>query len=270
MRALALTAIPLLALVRFEGPVALLKFGFVPATTASKAVALPALDDAIANQAAVSAALTSIFRGKFCDTLVPRKTTSFKRDDVIYDVGDKSKTLFLLQNGIVKVGAFTSDGGEVIYDVRKGGDVIGELCASEQERSDRAVALEDTDAIAVPFQEIKDILMSRPDLMTLLIEVFCRALKDAYAQIDTLATDDTIHRLAKVLMGLAFKIGRRVGVTVEIPTYLTQEEIAQMVIARRERISTALNFLRREGMVQYTARGRLMLDVRKLEALVTG
>jgi hypothetical protein len=40
-----------------------------------------------------------------------------------------------------------------------------------------------------------------------------------------------------------------------------------MMVARRERISTALNFLRRQGMVQYTARGHLMIDLRTLESL---
>jgi hypothetical protein len=29
----------------------------------------------------------------------------------------------------------------------------------------------------------------------------CRALKDAYAQVNTLAIDDTVHRLIKVLIG---------------------------------------------------------------------
>ena len=51
----------------------------------------------------------------------------------------------------------------------------------------------------------------------------------------------------------------------ELPAYLTQEEIAQMVAARRERISTALNSLRRRGMVHYSARGHLMLDMASLE-----
>jgi CRP-like cAMP-binding protein len=82
----------------------------------------------------------------------------------------------------------------VIYDVRKGGDVVGELCASELERPDRAVALERTDTISVPFQEIKDILMTRPDLMTTMFDVFCRALKEAYAQINTLAADNTVGK----------------------------------------------------------------------------
>ena len=223
-------------------------------------------DDPLARQAAVSTALMFVFRGKFCDVILPgRKPTTFDKHDSIYEVGDDVRTLFFLQSGFAKVGTMNLDGREVIYDVRKAGDVVGELCAYEPARLDRAVALERTDAIGVPFEEIMEVLLKSPGLVAMLIEVFCRALKEAYGQVNTLAMDDTVRRLAKVLMGLATKLGRRSGSLVEIPTYLTQEEIAQMVAARREGVSTALNCLRRQGMVHYTNRGHLALDVGALE-----
>jgi CRP-like cAMP-binding protein len=222
----------------------------------------------VAHQAAISTALLSACRGRFCDAVLPgRKATTFHKNDVIYDVGDRTRTLFFLRSGFVKVGAITSNGQEVIYDIRKQGDVVGELCASELERPDRAVALERTDAIAVSFKEIRDLLMTRPDLMIGMIDVFCRSLKDAYAQINALASDSMVQRLAKILTGLASKIGQQSSSLIEIPTYLTQEDIAQMVVARRERISTALTFLRRQGIVQYTARRHLLIDLAKLESL---
>jgi CRP/FNR family transcriptional regulator, cyclic AMP receptor protein len=223
-------------------------------------------DDSI-SQAAVSTALASVFRGKFCDAILPnRKRTTFKKEEVIYDVGDEERTLFFLQDGFVKVGTITSDGHELIYDVRKGGDVVGELCASEPRRPDRAVALEQTEAIPVPFEEVLEVVRKQPDLLARLVDVFCRALNEAYAQLNTLAVDDTVHRLAKVLLKLAAKIGQSSGPEIEVPTYLTQEEIAQMVAARRERISTALNFLRRKRMIQYTNHGHLVLNVKALES----
>jgi CRP-like cAMP-binding protein len=164
------------------------------------------------------------------------------------------------------VGTITSDGHELIYDVRKGGDVVGELCASETHRPDRAVALEQTEAIPVPFQDVMEVVQKQPDLLARLVDVFCRALNEAYAQVNTLAVDDTVHRLSKVLLKLAAKIGQHSGPEVEIPTYLTQEEIAQMVAVRRERISTALNFLRRKRMIQYSNHGHLVLNVKALQS----
>src|ERR1700682_6033861 len=228
---------------------------------------LPIDFDASLSQAAVSTALVSVFRGKFCDAILPnRKTTTFKKEEILYNVGDKERTFFFLQNGFVKVGTITSDGHELIYDVRKGGDVVGELCASEPRRPDRAVALEQTDAIPVPFEEVMEVVGKQPDLLGRVVDVFSGALNEAYAQVNTLAVDDTVHRLSKVLLKLAAKIGQSSGSEVEIPTYLTQEEIAQMVVARRERISTALNFLRRKKMIQYTNHGHLLLNVAALES----
>lgn len=223
-------------------------------------------DDSL-SQAGVSTALISVFRGKFCDAILPgRKTTTFSKEEVIYNVGDKERTFFFLQNGFVKVGTITSDGHELIYDVRKGGDVVGELCASEARRPDRAVALEQTEAIPVPFEDVMDVVRKQPDLLARLVDVFCRALNEAYAQVNTLAVDDTIHRLSKVLLKLAAKLGQNLGPEVEIPAYLTQEEIAQMVVARRERVSTALNFLRRKKLIRYTNHGHLVLNVTALES----
>jgi CRP-like cAMP-binding protein len=235
--------------------------------TKTRRAGVPA-DDDVATQIALSTALVSVFRGNFCDVILPnRKPVSFAKNEVIYTVGDKERTLFFLQNGFVKIGTITTNGNKLIYEIRKGGDVVGELCVTEQERPDRAMALETTEAIPVPFEDIKSLLMTNSHLMTTLIDVFCAALKQAYAQVNTLASDNTIHRIAKILVNLAVKIGRRSGSLIEIPTYLTQEEISQMVAARRERVSTGLNFLRRQGMVQYTNRGHLLIDEDGLRSL---
>lgn len=219
------------------------------------------------SQAGVSTALVSVFRGKFCEAILPnRNSVTFQKEEVIYDVGHRERTLFFLQDGFVKVGTITMDGHELIYDVRKGGDVVGELCASHVRRPDRAVALEQTRAIPVPFDEVMEVIRKQPGLLARLVEVFCQSLNEAYDQVNTLTVDDTAHRLAKVLLKLATKLGRISGPAVEIPTYLTQDEIAQMTGARRERISTALNFLRRKHMIQYTTRGHLVLNLKALEA----
>ncbi|HVH72840.1 MAG TPA: hypothetical protein VNB49_17260, partial [Candidatus Dormibacteraeota bacterium] len=44
------------------------------------------------------------------------------------------------------------------------------------------------------------------------------ALSEAYEQVNTLATDDTLHRLVRVLLKMATKLGQGPGQTVEIPT----------------------------------------------------
>ena len=214
----------------------------------------------------LSTALSSIFRGKLCDAVLrDRVVTTFEKDEVIYEAGDGNRTLFFIRSGFVKIGTVTEDGHELIYDVRKGGDLVGELCASAYPREDRAVALERADIIAVPLDDVLAIVRQDQELLRQLVQVFCNSLSDAYDQLNSVAFGDTVHRLARVLVRLGSQLGRPTGQGLEISTYLTQEDIAQMVAVRRERVSTAMNVLRARGMVGYSRGGYIVVDLRALE-----
>jgi CRP-like cAMP-binding protein len=225
--------------------------------------------DSATHNGPLSSALARTFRGELCDvTLRNRSVATFEKDQVIYDAGDGNQTFFFLQKGFVKVGSITEDGHELIYDVRKAGDIVGELCASGQQRLDRAVALERTEVIAVPLDEILEIVQTNRHLLQELVQMFCESLSDAYDQLNTLASSDTVHRLVRVLVRLGAQLGHTSGLRTELSAYLTQEEISQMVVARRERVSTAMNFLRNRGMVNYSHRGYLVLDLKALQNYV--
>ena len=224
------------------------------------------MDKEACGLAALSATLLPIFRGKFCDLLLPgRATTTFEHDEILYERGDQERSLFFVLSGVVKTGTITRDGREIVYDLRKERDVIGELCAFHEIRRDRAVALTRTVTAVVPFEEALGTIAQHVVMVRDFIGVFCGALAEAYDQIDSLAFDSVLLRTTGVLRSLARKFGRATGGSIELPMYLSQEELAQMVAARRERVSTALNNLRREGIVHYSPRGHLRLDIRKLD-----
>jgi CRP/FNR family cyclic AMP-dependent transcriptional regulator len=223
-------------------------------------------DDTVVHMAALSSALAPIFRGRFCDVLLQdRAARTFNKDEVIYDLGSKERIFFFIRRGVVKTGTITDLGREIIYDLRKDGDVVGELCAVESMRRDRAVAVELTEAVPVAFDEVMDALAKHPALLRDLVGIFCGAISEAYDQVNRLAMDNVMPRLVSVLKSLVKKLGRPLGGLVEIAAYLTQEELSQMVVARRERVSTALNSLRRHGIAQYSPRGHLLLDMQALE-----
>lgn len=218
------------------------------------------------SQASLSAALATIFRGKLCDTLFQnRSVATFEKDQVIYDVGDEPPTLFFIRSGFVKIGTVIEDGHELIFEVRGAGDVVGELCASGQPRRDRAAALERAQITAVPFEDVLEVMQKEPDVLRQMLQVLCASLSDAYEQLSWVAFSGTVHRLVKILVRLGNQLGRPSADGTEISTLLTQEEIAQMVAVRRERLSTAMNFLRSRGLIGYSRRGYIVLDLRALE-----
>lgn len=225
-----------------------------------------ATKDAALQERAPSAALVSL--GKLCDVLLSTQPKElFEKDAVLYEVGDCDQKFFFIREGFVKVGTILEDGREIIYDIRKEGDVAGELCAAQQPRRDRAVALERTRAIPVPYSEVISILQHHPEVLARFLEALWACLADACQQINVLALHDVLHRLASLLANLAAKVGKPCGDLVQIPAYLTQEELSQMVAARRERVSTALNMLRRRGALDYSNGGHLMVRVAMLRKI---
>lgn len=219
--------------------------------------------------AAVSSALAPVFRGKLCDVLLAtRAPRAFERHAVLYDLGETDRSLFFIRSGVVKTGTITQEGREIIYDVRKDGDVVGELCALDTSRRDRAIAVEATGAIVIGFEEVVATLAGNALLLSTFITALSEVLADAYAQLNRVVRGDVGHGLIAVLKTLARKLGRPNGSLIEIDAYLTQEELAQMVVARRERVSTALNTLRRSGVVHYSANGHLLLDLEAMDRWV--
>lgn len=228
--------------------------------------AAPNDDDGPAELAPTALALARLFRGRFCDVLLPdRPSRIYAKDTLLYEVGERDRTLHFLRQGVVKIGTITGSGREIIYDLRKEGDVVGELCALDALRRDRAVAVERTEAVSIPLVEVIETLGRHPALLGDFVAMFSAALADAHDQVNRLAHDDVMSRLVSVLQALAGKLGRRVGDRVEIAAYLTQEEVSQMVMARRERVCTALNTLRRRGIAQYSPRGHLIVDLHALD-----
>jgi len=212
-------------------------------------------------EAALSSTLSSIFRGRFCQTLLQnRSPQKFEKGETLYDIGRNERLFFFIRSGVVKIGTITETGEEVIFDIRKAGEVVGELSASSSPRIDRAVALELTEAVPISYEEILETIQKNQPLLRDLIQLFCDSILNAQEQVTSLAFRDIMQRLTKTLLDLAGQLGRPTGKRIEITAYLTQEELAQIVAARRERISLGLNLLRRHGLIEYTAGGHLIVD----------
>lgn len=212
-------------------------------------------------EAHLSSSLSTIFRGRFCGILLQNRIAQrFEKGETLYDAARKGDSFFFIRSGMVKIGTIIETGEEVIFDIRKAGQVVGELSASACPRIDRAVALELTEAVPVSYEEILETIQKNQPLLRELIQLFCDSLLNAQEQVTSLAFRDTMHRLTKTLLDLAGQLGQPTGNRVEIAAHLTQEELAQMVAARRESVSLALGLLRRHGMIEYTHHGHSVVD----------
>jgi CRP/FNR family transcriptional regulator, cyclic AMP receptor protein len=204
--------------------------------------------------------LSSLFQGGLCETLTARKGRRFEGNQIIYNIGDRASSVFFLRQGLVKLNAVSSDGKEVILSVHKPNEIFGEFCLCEGKRNEMAVAMEASEIVEIRFEELLEQLQQNHEAMLNFLISVCQRLSKAHQIISEFSFDNLPKRLARALLRLADDIGQESPNGTELTHYITQEELAQMVSARREVVSTALSRLRDRQLISYSRKGKLTIN----------
>ncbi|MDQ1445553.1 MAG: family transcriptional regulator, cyclic receptor protein, partial [Acidimicrobiaceae bacterium] len=167
---------------------------------------------------------------------------TLQRNDVVCSEGQPADELFLVQSGRIAIAKRSIDGRESVVALMEEGDLFGEMPLFDDEggRSAEARALEPSSLLAVPYPAVRAALQERPDVLWSVVRLLARRLRVTDAALaDTMFLDVT-GRTAKRLLELA-------GDADEFVLPVTQEELAGMVGASRERVNKAISAFIRLG-----------------------
>jgi len=211
-------------------------------------------------------ALSSLFRGKLCDQLVQgRPRRRLVAGESIYQIGDLAQTLYFVHSGLIKGVVVTESGRELILQLHKPRDIFGEVCFCETGRLDQAVAVEASEITEIRFDDLVTHLQQNRQALLDLLKAIGERLSEAYEQLRTFAVDRRMERLVRTLLKLGKDFGSKTSAGVEIAHYLKQEEIGQVIGARREVVSGLLNQLRSLGLISYSRNHKIAIDAKGLE-----
>jgi CRP-like cAMP-binding protein len=185
----------------------------------------------------------------------------FRRGDVIFEKGELATHLYVVFSGRVAIVARADDGRESVMAVLGPGALFGEMSLFDGgHRSANARALTVVHAIAIDFDDVREVLRDRPEVLWAVVRILARRLRatdDALA--DAMFLDVT-GRTAKRLLELADGED-------EFRMPLTQEELAGMVGASRERVNKAIATFIKLGWLEVSGRSRYrILDREELVA----
>ena len=209
-------------------------------------------------------ASTDFFRDASTESLSALATAGTRhtlvRNDMLFGEGDPPDCLYLVATGRLAIAiANPIDRRESVVALMEAGDLFGELAMLDDgPRSAMARALEPTVVYAVPFQPVINLLEADPRLLwnvTRLLAQRLRAMDEALADSVFL---DVPGRTAKRLLELA-------GDSDEFVLPVTQEELAGMVGASRERVNKALASFVRLGWLEQRDRRYIIRERDRLE-----
>ena len=186
------------------------------------------------------------------------------RGDVLFREGDPPDALFLVLRGRLAIAiANPIDRRESVVALMEAGDLFGEMgMLDDGPRSAMARALESTALFQIPYEPILSMFDEHPRLLWNVTRLLAQRIRNTDEALADSVFLDVTGRTAKRLLELANGVDQFV-----LP--VTQEELAGMVGASRERVNKAIaSFIRLGWLEQHdrsytiTQRDRLELRAR--------
>jgi CRP-like cAMP-binding protein len=175
------------------------------------------------------------------------------RGDVLFDEGSVPDELFVVLSGRVAIASRSLDGRESVFALMEAGDLFGELGLLDGlPRSAEARALELSQVLAIPYDPVRATFEGDPRLLWGVVRMLAGRLRTMDEALADSVFLDVTGRTAKRLLELA-------GEAEEFVLPVTQEELAGMVGASRERVNKAIaSFIRLGWLEQHDRRYRIL------------
>ncbi len=199
------------------------------------------------------------------ELLALARRRSIAKSQPIIREGSAGDELVIILKGRVKLVASGAEGREVVLAIRGPGELLGVMAAlGGIRRTATAIAVDQVEAAYLRADELRRFLSGHPDaalvLMRLLVVRWAEADRDRIS----LATQDSVGRLAQRLLDLAVDHGVQVERGLRIELTLSQDELASWTGATRETVSRALRLMRRLGWVATDNRAITIIDPQAL------
>jgi CRP/FNR family cyclic AMP-dependent transcriptional regulator len=209
---------------------------------------------------------TSLFKDLLLSETDVSRLPDVRRSTSLFSQGDKADAVFFIEEGLIKLTRTNSSGGRLILSVYGPNDLVGEesLSGGNGRYHAEAEALSPSTVYKVPWASIKRVIGAHPELSSALLEHLLKTKVCFAHKVELLCLCDVEARILYHLEQLSTLVKPGEDET-GYPLPITQLELADLVGATRETVSTSLNQLERRGFVKLSRR---LLTVFPRQAMV--
>jgi CRP/FNR family transcriptional regulator len=186
----------------------------------------------------------------------------YARGKVIGQPDDPPETIYLIKEGRVKLCRYSETGREQILALLEHGDLFAERAFAGAQT--QCEAFEDTLICVLRKEDFEDLMHSKPALAIRVMKMLAGRLRQAEEAIESLAFHDVPARLSAVLVRLAEAYGEPHPQGRRVMLRFTHHDLASMIGATRETVTSVLTRLRDEGKIVIEDRHIIIPDLDRL------
>ncbi len=182
-----------------------------------------------------------------------------QRGDVLFSENDESSELFVVLAGRLAMVNRSIDGRESVVALMEPGDLFGEMPLFDNlRRSTDGRSLEASEVLAIPYEPVRKLYDEQPRLLWRAVELLTSRLRVMDGVLADSVFLDVTGRTAKRLLEIA-------GDSDDFSLPVTQEELAGMVGASRERVNKAIASFVKLGWIEQRDRRYHILNRDQME-----
>lgn len=209
----------------------------------------PALDTALLRRNCLFAVLDDTEMEAMLEFAKVRRAAAEER---IFAKGDPGDSLYVILRGRVAVQTESDEAKVMLLNILDTGSLFGEIAMLDGgERTATVVAQEATELLRIDRRDFMPFLLQRPDLCVRLMTVLCERVRWTSAIIEDTVFLNVPRRLAKRILMLSQAYGRTTDDGTRITTFVSQEDLANMLGVSRESVNKTLKQFQTAGAISY-------------------
>ncbi len=191
-----------------------------------------------------------------------------KRGDHLYRAGEVFDSIYAIRSGFFKTDVLLEDGRDQVTGFQMAGELLGLDGISTEHHTCNAIALEDSEICAIPFNRLESLSREIHNLQHHFHKVMSREIVRDHGVMMLLGTMRAEERLAAFLLNLSQRFTARGFSHAEFYLRMTREEIGSYLGLKLETVSRAFSKFQEEGYIAVQQKHIRILNVNSLKALM--
>jgi CRP/FNR family cyclic AMP-dependent transcriptional regulator len=194
------------------------------------------------------------------------------KDDYVYFEAFHHNKLYFIKEGYIKIGFVTDEGIEVIREIIQKGEIFGQITLEKSNlKGEFARAYKsDVSLCAFTIDDFQRLLLKKPELALKFSRQVGNKLRVIENRLVNLLNKDVKTRLLHFLWQLIeMNHGENTSGEFRMANYLTHEDIAHLIGSTRQTVTTLLNELASEDLLNYSRQEICYPDVKKFQKRLT-
>lgn len=202
--------------------------------------------------------------------IITKFKKSKKGDEIEFPYTEKPR-IYFLKKGVLKLVEINKDGDRVVKEILQKGDLFGELDFSDEaKKQDEFVKVVSEDALICAFyrEDLEKVMLQKPEFALSYIKFMGFSIKRLKNNYSNIFFKDAKTRLILFIHTLLDREQKEITDNYILHNYLTQLDIAQLICATRQTVTSLLTELEKEKIISYSQKEIKVLNYAFIKKVV--